>query len=155
MVGDGKLGLLVAQALAVAAPGKVSLFGRHADKMALVSGLAAREIVTPQTAEAYAGAFDVVVEATGCGGGIRTSLGMTRPLGTLVLKSTVSTVPPGVAGDAPASVRPKVDAMPAWSELANDIVVQEKKLLGSRCGPFDMALDMLANHPEVRRRCVT
>jgi len=41
-------------------------------------------------------------------------------MGTLVLKSTVSLNDP---------------SMPAWAELANDIVVNEKTLCGSRWGP--------------------
>ena len=63
--GDGKLGLLVAQVLAVRAPGRVTLFGRHASKMGLVQGLQERLLVDDGTASKHAGAFDLVVEATG------------------------------------------------------------------------------------------
>ncbi|GFH16085.1 PKS_ER domain-containing protein, partial [Haematococcus lacustris] len=35
--------------------------------------------------------------------------------------------------------------------MANDIVVNEKVLLGSRCGPMDMALSIMAEHAAVRR----
>lgn len=42
-------------------------------------------------------------------------------------------------------------SMPGWSELANDIVVNEKTLVGSRCGPMDVALDMMHRHAEVQR----
>ena len=64
-------------------------------------------------------AFDAVVEASGSSQGIKLASAMTRPMGTIVLKSTCSAV-----NDA---------AMPAWSDIANDIVVNEKRLQGSRC----------------------
>ncbi len=63
--GDGKLGLLVAQVLACHAPGRVTLFGRHTAKMALVQGLAERLVVDEHTASKHAAAFDLVVEAAG------------------------------------------------------------------------------------------
>lgn len=39
---------------------------------------------------------------------------------------------------------------PGWSELANDLVVNEKVLVGSRCGPMDIALRMMEQHAPVR-----
>lgn len=75
--------------------------------------------------------------------GIRTALALCRPLGTVLLKSTVSTLQPPAApatattagseqgqqqGPAAATA-----AAPTWAELANDIVVNEKVLVGSRC----------------------
>lgn len=54
--------------LAIRAPGRVTLFGRHENKMALVSGLAARRLVDESTASSHAGEFDLVVEATGARG---------------------------------------------------------------------------------------
>jgi len=71
---------------------------------------------------------------------VRSALALTRPLGTIVLKSTVS---------AAAAASSSGDAAPSWSEIANDLVVQEKRLVGSRCGPFDAALEMAAR-PAVR-----
>jgi threonine dehydrogenase-like Zn-dependent dehydrogenase len=63
--GDGRLGLLIAQVLALKAPGRVTHFGRHADKMALVSGSAAQVLVTDATAAEHAGSYNLVVEASG------------------------------------------------------------------------------------------
>lgn len=37
----------------------------------------------------------------------------------------------------------QVDKKPAWAEVANDIVVQELRLVGSRCGPFPAALEQM------------
>jgi hypothetical protein len=53
---------------------------------------------------------------------VKLSLALLRPMGTLVLKSTVSLVDKGEL----------VKGVP-WSELANDIVVNEKRIVGSRC----------------------
>ncbi len=63
-------------------------------------------------------AFDAVVEASGSSQGIKLASALTRPMGTIVLKSTCS-----VVNDA---------SMPAWSDIANDVVVNEKRLQGSR-----------------------
>lgn len=63
--------------------------------------------------------FDVCVEASGSSQGIRLAAALTRSLGTIVLKSTCSTV-----GD---------DKAPSFAAIANDIVVQELTLVGSRC----------------------
>ena len=72
VVGDGRLGLLVAQVLAVAAPGRVVLFGRHQDKMQLVTGLKAMRVHVDDREEKQAVGhqqqFDLVVEASGEGG---------------------------------------------------------------------------------------
>lgn len=63
--GDGRLGLLIAQVLALKAPGRVVHFGRHVDKMVLVKGTTQQVISTDKTAAEYSGQFDLVVEATG------------------------------------------------------------------------------------------
>ena len=59
-------------------------------------------------------AFDAVVEASGSSHGIKLASAMTRPMGSIVLKSTCSAV-----SDA---------SMPAWSDIANDVVVNEEAL---------------------------
>lgn len=60
----------------------------------------------------------MVIEATGTSRGVITALELTRPMGTVVQKSTCS-----IDGDR---------NQPAWSQIANDVVVNEKKLMGSR-----------------------
>ena len=68
------------------------------------------------------------VEATGSARGILMAVALTRPLGTVVQKSTCSMeqdLPPG-------------EKMPVWSEIANSIVVDEKRMVGSRCGNFSL-----------------
>ena len=65
------------------------------------------------------GRFPLVVEASGSSEGILAALRITRPMGTVVLKSTVS-----VSQSPGGGVQ--------WSQIANDIVVNEKALMGSR-----------------------
>ena len=115
VLGDGKLGLLVAQVLG-AAGARVRLAGRHATKLARAAHLGI------PTGEPEAGA-DIVVDATGAPDGIARALALVRPRGTVVLKTTI-------AG------RHAVDLAPA--------VINEVTILGSRCGAFPPALDALA-----------
>lgn len=120
VMGDGRLGLLVAQVLRLAGAA-VTLLGCHPEKMALVGR---RGIATLTADELPAGAaFETVVEATGSSAGLRQALGLVRPRGTLVLKSTVA---------GPAAFDP------------TPLVINEIRLLGSRCGPFRPALRALA-----------
>lgn len=63
--GDGRLGLLLAQVCALQAPARVTHFGRHPEKMQLVTGTAAQLIATEEAANQHAGSFDVVIEASG------------------------------------------------------------------------------------------
>ncbi|GIL67721.1 hypothetical protein Vafri_21049 [Volvox africanus] len=174
VIGDGKLGLLVSQVLIrhVTAKGgpRLTLIGRHMEKMAMVQGDMERIVSEGDgsaLAAGLAGMFDLVVDASGSAGGIRTALALCRPMGTVLLKSTVSTVGQleqearrgqeetqvNGAADGHTCRRPQA---PGWAELANDIVVNEKVLVGSRCGPFDVALEMMASDTGVRQllRCM-
>ena len=119
MVGDGKLGQLVAQTLALTGCALL-VVGRHDAKLAV---LATRGIETGRADRAGRGAFDVAVECTGNPEGLAVAQHAVRPRGTLVLKSTY-------AG--------------ALTLDASAVVVQELTLVGSRCGPFPPALRLLA-----------
>jgi threonine dehydrogenase-like Zn-dependent dehydrogenase len=120
VLGDGKLGQLVARVLA-ATGCDLTVVGHHADKRALLAaaGIAAR--ATPPAAGA-----DVVVDCTGRATGFVEAMELVRPRGTLVLKSTVATQP----GEPPLSLAP--------------LVIDEITVVGSRCGPFGPALRALA-----------
>jgi threonine dehydrogenase-like Zn-dependent dehydrogenase len=118
IIGDGKLGLLCAMALAPHAP---LLVGKHAAKLALVP--AGVETALVHSARLRGRVFDVVVEASGAAGGFALALDLLRPQGTLVLKSTFHGATP-------------VDAA--------RVVVDELRVVGSRCGRFAPALDLLA-----------
>jgi threonine dehydrogenase-like Zn-dependent dehydrogenase len=122
VMGDGRMGLLIAQVLA-AAGAPVRLFCKHADRLALAQSMGLDARRSPDVVQAAGDRFDVVVEATGAADGLTRALALVRPLGTVILKSTVHD---------PA-------AMATWP-----IVVDEITVIGSRCGPFAPALDLLA-----------
>jgi threonine dehydrogenase-like Zn-dependent dehydrogenase len=119
VVGDGKLGLLIAQVLQ-ANGYAVHQFGHHRDKLQIAEAAG----VTTEFAGGSlpAAAYDWVVEATGNSEALRSAVAMTRPRGTLILKSTVH----GLVG---------VDTAP--------IIVNEVTLVGSRCGRLEAALPLL------------
>lgn len=119
VVGDGKLGQLVAQTLALTGC-DLLVVGRHQDKLA---NLAAREIKTGLVDSVTDRTFDLCVECTGKPEGFAIARRALRPRGTLVLKSTY-------AGNL--------------SLDASSLVVDEITLIGSRCGPFPAALHLLA-----------
>ncbi len=118
VLGDGKLGLLVAQVLH-GAGAQVLAVGRHREKLALLErrGIQTAELSTWRPRKA-----DLVVEATGRAEGFRLAVEVTRPRGTLVLKSTVAE-------------HARLDLAP--------LVIDEIRVVGSRCGPFPPALGAL------------
>ncbi|MFN8060308.1 MAG: alcohol dehydrogenase catalytic domain-containing protein [Vicinamibacterales bacterium] len=119
VLGDGRLGNLCAQVLARLSS-HVLVVGKHEAKLARLRavGLATAR-VSDVSRERVA---DIVVDCTGSETGLPTALELVRPRGTIVLKTTV-------AG---------TQTMP-WAPL----VVDEVTLVGSRCGPFDRALEAL------------
>lgn len=119
VVGDGKLGQLVAQTLALTGC-EIQVVGRHESKLAL---LAARGIRSIADSAVVSGAFDVAVECAGDALGFALAQRALRPRGTLVMKSTY-------AGKLTLD--------------ASAVVVNELTLIGSRCGPFPKALALLA-----------
>jgi threonine dehydrogenase-like Zn-dependent dehydrogenase len=122
VLGDGKLGLLIAQVLR-AHRINARLFGRHRNKLRIAE-LAGIE-TTLMKSRVPAAAFDWVVEATGSQDGLRQAIQMVRPRGRIFIKSTVhGTV--------------SIDTAP--------IVVNEITLIGSRCGRFEPAINLLRSH---------
>ena len=121
VVGDGKLGQLVAQTLALTGCDLLAI-GRHAEKLA---NLTAQNIATGFAEAVTDRAFDIAVECTGNPDGFAIARRALRPRGILVLKSTYA------------------------NQLSLDIssiVVDEITLIGSRCGPFSKALKLLAEN---------
>ncbi len=121
VVGDGKLGQLVAQTLAVTGC-DLLVIGRHREKLA---NLEERGIKTGFEDAVTDGAFDISVECTGNRDGFGIARRALRPRGILVLKSTY-------AG--------------ALSLDISSVVVDEITLIGSRCGPFEPAIELLAQN---------
>ncbi|WP_246602043.1 MDR/zinc-dependent alcohol dehydrogenase-like family protein [Chloracidobacterium validum] len=121
VLGDGKLGQLIAQVLRAHGL-SVRLVGRHAGKLRIAEKLG----LQVQTADALKTAthrFDVVVEATGRADGFADALRLVRPQGTVVLKTT---------------------GREAWPLPSAAVVVPEVTLIGSRCGNMAAALQLLA-----------
>ncbi|MFN7661689.1 MAG: zinc-binding dehydrogenase, partial [Dolichospermum sp.] len=118
VVGDGKLGQLIAQTLALTGC-DLLVVGRHEDKLL---NLAARGIKTALANTVKDRYFDVSIDCTGNPEGFNTARRALRPRGTLILKSTY-------AGNL--------------SLDASALVVDELTLSGSRCGPFVPALELL------------
>jgi|WetSurMetagenome_2_1015567.scaffolds.fasta_scaffold226333_2 threonine dehydrogenase-like Zn-dependent dehydrogenase len=122
VIGDGKLGLLCTQVIALTGCELIAV-GRHAEKLQI---LQRRGIATTTDLTTIASAaLDIVVEATGTPSGFAAARELVRPRGTIVLKSTY-----------------QGEALPVNLTM---IVVDEITLIGSRCGPFEPALQLLAN----------
>jgi threonine dehydrogenase-like Zn-dependent dehydrogenase len=125
VLGDGKLGLLVAQAInAYGYP--VDIYGRHRDKLRIVEQCGISTYIADGNLPAAR--YQWVVDATGSAQGLRQAASMVWPRGTLIMKSTVH-----------GSVA--VDTAP--------LVVNEITLIGSRCGRFEPALPLL-DHELIR-----
>jgi threonine dehydrogenase-like Zn-dependent dehydrogenase len=128
VIGDGKLGLLIAHVLVMSGCKHVCHFGRHKRKLDMVVGT--DKVLGDAMPNGALGSFDVVVEASGSPDGVQRAVELLRPMGTLILKTTCS-----------LNIDP--ESLPNWSRLANDIVVNEKTLLGSRCGPQSVGIELL------------
>ncbi|KAL4123878.1 hypothetical protein PRIC2_009724 [Phytophthora ramorum] len=139
VLGDGKLGLMVAEVLhATGAAKTVTLVGKHREKLALAKHFvntvytlnsgedAEMAALADQIVNEGTPPFDVCVESTGTPGGIALALKLVRERGTIVMKSTCS------------AKRSSVDVR----------AVQSKRLrvVGSRCGPIPWALQLLRDH---------
>jgi alcohol dehydrogenase len=116
------MGLLVAQVVKTVAR-EVTLFGRHEQKLAVARSLGLTTVLASTPPEATS-RFDIVVDVTGRPEGLTRALQLVRPRGTVVMKSTCH-------GEAPIA---------SWP-----IVVDEVTLIGSRCGPFEPAVALLAS----------
>jgi alcohol dehydrogenase len=131
VVGAGRLGLLVAQVLREQGA-LVTIVGRSPSTRAPEGSLRAGPSIAAalgfETADvesamvSLARQFDLAVDATGAPAGFEAARALVRPRGTLVVKSTFH-------GETPVSFSP--------------LVVDEITVIGSRCGPFDRAIELL------------
>jgi threonine dehydrogenase-like Zn-dependent dehydrogenase len=123
VLGDGKMGQLAAQVLALNGC-EVTMVGKYEEKLALARqrGIATHLL---KDAEQYAVSkrVDVVVECTGSAQGLTLAMRLVCPRGTILLKSTVADVS-------------KLQLAP--------LVIDEIRVQGSRCGPFAPALRALS-----------
>jgi len=122
ILGDGRLGLLCAQVLSKL-NATVRCIGKHEAKLGLCEkwGIKHRLLGDVGLRQDQ----DIVVDCTGSAEGLKSAMQMVRPRGTIVLKTTTA---PGTKG---------LDLSP--------IVINEINLIGSRCGPFDQALQALSS----------
>ena len=148
VIGDGKLGQLISRMLATTGC-DLTLIGKHADKLELaakagiktlrVSTGSSSDLMMPDVTDAtdattdtatkslplpvpYRRLFDFVVEASGAASGLQLAFDLVKPRGAIILKSTYQ-----------ASV----------SLNTSRIVVDEISIIGSRCGRFQKALQLL------------
>ncbi len=118
VLGDGKLGLLIAQVLQ-AHQWMVTLYGHHEAKLELARKSGAAAWMARDLPKAR---YQCVVECTGSAAGLASAIEMTCPRGTVVMKSTVHN-------------QVALDMAP--------VIVNEISLVGSRCGRFEPALELL------------
>ena len=115
VLGDGKLGLLVAQVIAATGCNLFAV-GKNPEKLSILDKAG---IKTKVGADFKEREFDMVIDCTGSPSGMETALRIVKPRGTIVLKTTIAK-------------RGRIDL--------NQIVINEITLIGSRCGPFPTAI---------------
>lgn len=122
VIGDGKLGLLCAMTMALKTP-HVRLIGKHRSKLDIAEKRNVGGVLLSEVSSAYHRTFDLVVEASGSESGFATAIDLVKPRGRIVLKSTFH-------------------GTPTWQ--ASRVVVDEITIVGSRCGRFAPAVELLA-----------
>lgn len=123
VLGDGRLGLLCAQVMS-GLNATVRLVGKHPEKLQLCDKWRVKHRGLDDVG--LRNDQDIVVDCTGSPTGLVTAMQMVRPRGTIVLKTTVATTAESKA----------IDLSP--------LVINEIKVIGSRCGPFPDALAALS-----------
>jgi threonine dehydrogenase-like Zn-dependent dehydrogenase len=119
VIGDGRLGLLSAMVFNTLSD-NVLLVGKHEEKLAIAHQQGIKTALSDKFAPDKS--WDITIEATGSPEGFISAISATRPAGTIVLKSTF--------------------VAQSGMNLAM-VVVDEITVMGSRCGPFDIALRAL------------
>jgi threonine dehydrogenase-like Zn-dependent dehydrogenase len=119
VLGAGKLGQLVVRTL-LPIGCEVVVSARSGARMFAVEKLGVRACFTDELPAKY---FDTVIECTGNAAGFEHALRAIRGQGALILKSTYAS---------------------SLTIDASSIVVNELRVLGSRCGDFALALQWLA-----------
>jgi threonine dehydrogenase-like Zn-dependent dehydrogenase len=125
LIGAGKLGLLCAQVLKLTGC-DLTVIVRADKPLSLCQQWGIRTVDarrTPDWLRAYGPqSADVVVDCTGNAEGFALALDVVRPRGAIVLKSTYTDLP---------------------TANLTRVVVDEVRVIGSRCGPFDAALRLM------------
>jgi len=116
--GDGRLGQLIARVFQGEGY-KPLLVGHHPDKLAVAAQAGIETTMKPPAGREY----DIAVDVTGNAQAIQQIFGLLRPRGALILKTT-------------SAEKSTLDFSP--------VVVNELRIIGSRCGPFPRAIQALA-----------
>lgn len=121
IIGAGRLGLLIAQFVKTTSC-RLQVVARHERQIQIlqqfnIEGIDEQHIPKHQA--------DVVIEASGSPGGLQAAVNAVKPTGTIVLKSTY-------AEDTEFNF--------------SRIVVNENRIIGSRCGRFEPALSLLQDN---------
>jgi threonine dehydrogenase-like Zn-dependent dehydrogenase len=119
VLGAGKLGMLVAQVIRLTGA-DLSVAVRREKQARLLAHWGIATITMDDFAPHFA---HLVVDCTGTAEGFADALNLVQPRGTIVLKSTYRGVP--------------------QADLTR-VAVDEIRVIGSRCGPFDAALRLLS-----------
>jgi threonine dehydrogenase-like Zn-dependent dehydrogenase len=122
VLGDGKLGLLCALVLNLSGA-QVTLAGKHDKKLKIAENQQIQTVNIETETLGKEKKYDIVVEATGSAEGFETALQYVKPRGIIVMKSTIASLQ-------------KINLAP--------LVIDEVTLIGSRCGPFEAAIQALA-----------
>jgi threonine dehydrogenase-like Zn-dependent dehydrogenase len=118
LLGDGKLAQLIAQVICQLSV-RITVVGKHEEKLSLLRNPGLETYLLDDFEIMQ---YPVVIDATGSKDGFNMALQCTEPGGTMILKSTVAD-------------QISIDISP--------VVINEIKIVGSRCGPFQPALRAL------------
>jgi len=118
VLGAGKLGQIIVRTL-LPIGCELLVCARSGGRMHTLEKLGVKVCFPDELPERY---FDIVIECTGNAAGFEHALNAIRGLGTLILKSTYAT---------------------SLTVNASRVVVDEIRVLGSRCGDFKTALQWL------------
>ncbi|MEW6128408.1 MAG: alcohol dehydrogenase catalytic domain-containing protein [Acidobacteriota bacterium] len=131
IIGDGKLAQLIARALFFTGC-ELTVIGKHLNKLSLLKNYATQYFIYEESKDNVGEllkvnlgeSFDVVVEATGSATGLPFAIQIVKPKGTIVLKST-------------HHQKTTIDM--------SAVVVNEIKIIGSRCGRFQKAIEVMTD----------
>lgn len=127
IIGDGKLAQLIIQVVATTGC-EITVVGKHEEKLEFARSLGARLLMlkdlSGESLDVTRDQPDVVIEASGSSSGLGLALKLVKPQGVIVLKSTHH-------GETPVEMFPTV--------------VNEVTIIGSRCGRFAPAIELLSS----------
>lgn len=123
VLGDGKLGLLVAQVISLTGC-NLKIIGKYESKLAILKKRGINTILLDEAnnLKQIHMVADIVIDCTGRISGFEMAQQIVRPTGKIILKSTIA-------------ANPNVNL--------SSLVVNEITLIGSRCGPFRQAIELL------------